>query len=78
LRLGGHGRQDVLDQPSREDRTHRKGTPRHTHTALDGLTAQDGGIKAPHAHRLNMGYGHFVLLGDLCRLNALSIIGHMS
>ena len=78
LRLGGRGRQDVLHQPSREDRTHREGTPRHTHTALDGLTAQDGGIKAPDAHRLDTGYGHLVLLGDLYRLNALSIIGHMS
>jgi hypothetical protein len=78
LRLGGRGRQDVLDQPSREDRTHHEGTPRHTPTALDGLTAQDGGIKVPDAHRLDTGYEHLVLLGDQCRLNALSIIGHMS
>ena len=78
LRLGGRGRQDVLDPPSREDRTHHEGTPRHTHTALDGLSAQDGGIKAANAHRLDTGYGHLVLLGDLCWLNALSIIGHLS
>ena len=78
LRLRGRGRQDVLHQPASEDRTHREGTPRHTHTALDGLTAQAGRIKAPDAHRLDTGYGHRVLLGDLCRLNALSIIGRMS
>jgi len=78
LRLRGRGRQDVLHPSCSEERTHREGTPRHTHTALDGLTAQAGGIKAPDAHRLDTGYGHLVLLGDLCRLNVLSIIGHMS
>ena len=78
LRLGGRGRQDMLHPPSSEDRTHHEGTPRHTHTALDRLTAQDGGIKAADAHRLDTGYGHLVLLGDLYWLNALSIIGHMS
>ena len=78
LRLGGRGRQHVLDPPSRKDRTHYEGTPRHAHTALDGLSAQDGGIKAPNTHRLDTGYGHLVLLGNLCWLNALSIIGHMS
>jgi hypothetical protein len=78
LRLGRRGCQHVLHQPSREDRTHREGTPRHTHTAHDGLSAQAGGIKAPDAHRLDTGYGHLVLLGDLCRVNALSIIGRMS
>lgn len=78
LRLGGRGRQHVLHPPSREDRTDHEGTPRHTHTALDGFSAQDGGIKTPNAHRLDTGYGHLVLLGDLCWLNALSIIGHLS
>ena len=78
LRLGGRGHQHVLNPPSGEDRTHYEGTPRHAHTALDGLTAQASGIKAPDAHRLDTGYGHLVLLGDLCGLNALSIIEHTS
>jgi hypothetical protein len=74
LRLGGRCRQDVLHHPSRENRPHREGTPRQAHTALDGLTAQAGGIKAPDADGLDTGYGHLVLLGVLCRLNTLSII----
>ena len=80
LRLGRRRRQDVLRQPSCEDRPHREGTPRQAHTALDRLTAQAGGIKAPDAHGLDTcsGYGHLVLLGDLYGLYALSIIEHTS
>jgi hypothetical protein len=55
LRLGRRGRQDVLHQPSCEDRPHREGTPWQAHTALDGFTAQAGGIKAPDADGLDTG-----------------------